>query len=71
MAALLYSGGKPSRTPRPVRKGRALLPGRGISDLENREFPRIVVQRDPNHIQRFEPVLSFDHQNAIRRNSED
>jgi hypothetical protein len=27
--------------------------------------------RDPNHIHRAEPAVSSEHQNAIKRNSED
>src|SRR5260370_5720170 len=33
--------------------------------------PRQTQPRDPDHIHRFEPVVSSNHQNAIRRHSED
>src|SRR5258708_21417966 len=33
--------------------------------------PRRTQPRDPDHIHRFEPVVSSNHQNAIRRHSED
>ena len=50
-----------------TRKATASLKYLGFSEFG----PAVVGPCDLNHIHRIEPALSFEHPNAIERNSED